>query len=212
MNTRILIADDHDVVRAGLTAILSSEPGMEVVGEARTAEEATLMAEKLAPELVLIDISMPAAGGIEATRLIVEQAPGCKVVILTIHEDESLVREAIRAGAAGYILKRAVKTELIGAIHTVLQGDMYIHPAMMRSLMAHFNQPPAKAVAVEEPLTEREVEVLRYIAQGYTNQQIADLIYISVRTVEYHRSNLMDKLHLKSRVDLVRYATEHGVI
>lgn len=213
MPTRILIIDDHEIVRSGLTAILNTEPGMEVVGEAGTAEEALLLAEKLKPDLILMDISMPGMGGIEATRQIMERQPGCRVLILTVHEDESLAREAIRGGASGYIPKRALNTELISAIQTVLRGDLYIHPAMMRSLVTELVQPAAaKFSPVSEPLTTREIEVLRYIALGYTNNQIAELIHISTRTVEYHRANLMGKLKLTSRVELVRYAVEQGII
>ncbi len=212
MSTRILIADDHDVVRAGLFAILNFEPDMQVVGEARTTEEALILAEKLKPDLILMDISMPEVGGFEATRRIVERQPGSRVLILTIHEDESLVREAIKAGAVGYIPKRALKTELIGAIQSVLRGELYVHPVMLRFLMTELSEPADKSRHAEQTLTDREVEVLRFIAQGFTNSQIAELIHISVRTVEYHRANLMGKLNLTSRVELVRYAADHKII
>jgi DNA-binding NarL/FixJ family response regulator len=211
MSTRILIADDHGVLRAGLAALLNTEADFEVVGEANTGEEALFQAVDLHPELVLMDLSMPGMGGIEATRRICEKLPGIHVLILTIHEDIGMVREAIRAGAGGYILKRAVKTELIGAIRTVLQGDLYVHPAMMRSLLAEPQPAPAAPSPAEEPLTPREIEVLRLIVQGHTNSQIAEILNISVRTVEYHRANLTGKLNLHSRVDLIRYATEHGI-
>lgn len=211
MSIRILIADDHNVVRSGLAAILNGETGMHVVGEASTTEDALNLAEELKPDLVLMDISMPTLGGIEATQKISKQHPEIRVLVLTLHEDESLVRAAIHAGAAGYILKRALKTELFSAIHTVMQGDLYIHPALMRSLMSEATQSASRIDQKEEPLSPRELEVLRFIAQGYTNNQIAELIHISVRTVEYHRANLMGKLNITSRVDLVKYAADHGI-
>ena len=211
MPTRILIADDHGVLRAGLIAILSSESDLEVVGEASTCEEALSLAAQLMPELVLLDLSMPEMGGIEATRQFTQRLPNIRVLILTMHEDSGMVREAIHAGAAGYVLKRAVKTELISAIRIVMNGDLYVHPSMMRTLLSGAQPAPAKIGPAAEPLTTREIEVLRLIAQGYTNNQIADLLTISVRTVEYHRGNLMGKLGLRSRVELVRYADEHGI-
>ena len=176
MSTRILIADDHGVLRAGLSALLSAETGFEVVGEANTGEEALYQAMELHPDLVLMDLSMPGMGGIEATRHICDKLPGIHVLILTIHEDIGMVREAIRAGAGGYILKRAVKTELISAIRTVLQGDLYVHPAMMRALLAEPTPAPETLGPAAEPLTPREIEVLRLIAQGHTNSQIAEIL------------------------------------
>lgn len=211
MTTRILIADDHGVLRAGLAALLNDEPNFEVIGEASTSEDALRMAVESLPDLVLMDLSMPEMGGIEATRRIHEKLPQVRVLILTLHEDIAMVREAIRAGAAGYILKRAVKTELIGAIQTVLRGDLYVHPSMMRALLAE--PPPAAkpAPTLAEPLTPREIDVLRLIVRGHTNSQIAEILNLSVRTVEYHRANLTAKLNLHSRVDLIRYAAENGI-
>jgi two-component system response regulator NreC len=211
MGKRILIADDHGVLRAGLAALLSGEPGFEVIAEAETSEEAVRLAIENQPDLVLMDLSMPEMGGIEATRRIHESTTEVRVLILTLHEDISMVREAIRAGAGGYILKRAVKTELIGAIQTVLQGDLYVHPTMMRAILAE-PQPEAKPSApLAESLTPREVDVLRLIVRGHTNSQIAEILSLSVRTVEYHRANLTGKLGLHSRVDLIRYAAENGI-
>ena len=211
MPSRILIADDHGVLRAGLTALLNAEPDLQVVGEASTGDEALQLVIELSPDLVLMDISMPELGGIEATRRIVDAMPGTRVLILTVHEDVSLVREAIDVGAAGYILKRAVKPEMINAIHTVLRGDVYIHPALMRSLLAKTPKKVTSPGPEAETLTPREIDVLQLIIQGYTNGQIADQLSISVRTVEYHRANLTSKLNLHSRVELIRYAAEHGI-
>jgi two-component system response regulator NreC len=212
MPIRILIADDHGVLRAGLRTLLNAEPDLEVVGEAADGHETLRLARDLLPDVVLLDISMPGPGGIEITRHLKQALPGIRVLILTVHEDDSLLLEAIRAGAAGYIIKRAVESELINAIHAVWRGDPYVHPAMTHVLLKELHPSPVAHGAPVEPLTPREIEVLRLIAQGYTNRQIAVALSISVRTVESHRANLMAKLNLSSRVELVRYAMEHGLL
>jgi DNA-binding NarL/FixJ family response regulator len=213
MTVRLLIADDHGVLRAGLIALLKEETGMEVVGEADDENSAVSLAVEKRPDVVLMDLSMPNTGGIEATRRIKQLVPEARVLILTFHEDKSLMQEAIRSGAMGYILKRAVKSELINAIQAVMRGELYLHPAMARLLF--LEQAPASlqsVKAVSEPLTTREIEILRLIAQGYTNNQAAEILHISVRTVEYHRGNLTSKLNLHSRVELMRYAEENSLI
>jgi two-component system, NarL family, response regulator NreC len=213
MPIRLLVADDHGVLRAGLIALLNTEADMMVVGEADDENSAVSLAIEKRPDIILMDISMPDAGGIDATRRIKNLVPEAKVLILTFHEDKELMQEAIRSGAMGYILKRAIKSELINAIHAVMRGELYLHPAMARLLFTENNSllnQPAKTYS--EPLTSREIEVLRLIAQGYTNSQAADKLKISVRTVEYHRGNLTTKLNLRSRVELMRYAEENGLI
>ncbi len=213
MTIRILIADDHGVLRAGLRALLSAESELEVVDEASNGEEALALATELQPDVILLDISMPGSSGIDVTRRLKQTLPQARVLILTVHEDEGLLQEAIQAGASGYIIKRAVESELIDAIRAVWRGDLYVHPAMTRALLKEISPaPPAAKEAPVEALTPREVEVLRLIAQGYTNRQMADMLSISVRTVESHRSNLMGKLNLRSRVELVRYARESKLI
>mgnify|MGYP001137931491 CR=1 FL=1 len=212
MPIRIFIADDHGVLRAGLRTLLNAEPDMTVVGEAADGYEAIRLAEELRPDVVLLDISMPGPGGIEVTRRLRQRIPQTRVLILTVHEDESLLLEALRVGAAGYIIKRAVESELINAIHAVWRGDLYVHPAMTRALLRDLQPSAIPEESPPEPLTPREVEVLRLVAQGYTNRQIAEALNISVRTVETHRANLTAKLHLNSRVELVRYAREHGLL
>jgi DNA-binding NarL/FixJ family response regulator len=159
-----------------------------------------------------MDISMPDSGGIEATRRIKQLVPEAKILILTVHEDKGLMQEAIRAGAMGYILKRAIKSELVNAIHAVLRDELYLHPAMARLLFLENQSPqPQETKLILEQLTLREVEILRLIARGYTNNQTAEKLHISVRTVEYHRGNLTAKLNLKSRSELMRYADEKGL-
>lgn len=213
MPIRILIADDHGLLRAGLIALLSAEAGMEVIGEAENEDSAVTLAIREKPDLVLMDISMPDGGGIEATRRIRELAPEVRVLIMTVHEDKSLMQEAIRSGAMGYILKRAIKSELINAIHSVMRNDLYVHPAMARLLFTeNASTSPKQKRFAPEPLTVREIEVLKLIAQGYTNNQAATMLSISVRTVEYHRANLTAKLNLRNRVDLMRYAEENDLI
>ena len=212
MPIRILIADDHGVLRAGLRALLNAEPDLEVVGEAADGHEALRLTKALHPDILLLDISMPGPGGIEVTQRVKQTLPGTRILILTVHEDEGLLREAIRAGAAGYIVKRAVESELINAIHAVWRGDLYVHPAMTRALLKDLQPPSSPERTPVEPLTPRETEVLRLIAQGYTNRQIAEKLTISVRTVETHRANITGKLGLRSRVELVRYAREHGLL
>jgi two-component system response regulator NreC len=212
MPRRIIVADDHGVLRAGLRALLNDEPDLEVAGEAADGDEALRLTRELEPDIVLMDINMPGCGGIETTRRLMELRPNVRVLILTVHEDKSLLQAAIRAGAAGYILKRAVESELIDAIRAVAHGDLYVHPAMTRALLEDTHHIPAMEREVTQTLTPREVEVLRLIAQGHTNRQIADLLHIGVRTVESHRANLMDKLGLRSRVELVRYASKHGLL
>jgi two-component system response regulator NreC len=212
MSIRILIADDHGVLRAGLRALLNADPNLEVVAEASDGPQTLRLVAELQPDIVLLDISMPGMSGIEITQRLKETSPQLRVLVLTAHEDESMLREAIRAGAAGYIVKRAVESELLNAIRAVSLGDLYVHPTMTRALLKDMSILPAAEETLVEVLTPREVEVLHLIALGYTNGQIAKELSLSVRTVESHRANLMGKLNLRSRVELVRYATDHGLL
>jgi DNA-binding NarL/FixJ family response regulator len=213
MTIRVIVADDHGVIREGLASLLGGEPGFEVVGEAASAEQAITLALQKRPDLIIMDVSMPQIGGIEATQRIKAQAPEIRVIMLTVHEDKELMRAAIRAGAGGYVLKRAIKAELLHAIDTVMNDELYVHPVMARILLQ--TMPEERAPAVVEPdvpLTPREIDVLRLLAQGYTNRQAGEILGISVRTIEYHRGNLITKLQLDGRVELVRYAEEHGLL
>jgi two-component system, NarL family, response regulator NreC len=211
VSTRILIADDHGVLRAGLRALLNGEEAFEVVGEAADGPSALDLALQVHPDVMLLDISMPGLGGIEVARQLKQALPDVRTLILTLHEDESLMREAIQAGASGYIVKRAVESELINAIHAVHNGNLYIHPTMTRALFRELAPAPRDSAQVES-LSSRETDVLRLIAQGHTNRQIADILHLSVRTVETHRANILGKLGVSSRADLVRYAKEHNLM
>ncbi len=212
MVTRVLIADDHAIVRAGLRALVNSEPGFELIGEAACGRQALQLAERTRPDILVLDLSMPDMDGIQVTRQVRASLPDARVLILTVHEDEALVREALRAGAAGYIIKQAAEAELISAIRTVQVGDVYVPPKMLRALLAVPPAAPTSGPRPEELLTPRELDVLKLIVQGYTNRQIADELSLSVRTVEGYRANLTDKLELHNRADLVRYARQHGLL
>jgi two-component system, NarL family, response regulator NreC len=207
---RTLIADDHGVLRAALRALLNGRSDLEVVGEAGDGNEVLRLTDELRPDLVLMDISMPGQGGIETTRELKQMRPEARVLILTVHEDEELLREAMRAGASGYVVKRALESELLNAIAAVMRGDLYIHPVMTRALVADlYNRPAPSTDRQSEQLTPRELQVLGLIAKGDTNLQIADTLVLSVRTVESHRANIMGKLGLHNRAELVRYAMAH---
>jgi two-component system response regulator NreC len=212
MATRVLIADDHAIVRAGLRALLRSEADLELVGEAAGGEDALHLAESLRPDILVLDLSMPDMDGIQVTKRIQANLPRVRVLILTVHDDEALVREAIRAGAAGYILKQAAEAELISAIRTIQKGDVYVPPKMLRTLLTEPQKASASSLKPEDLLTPRELDVLNRIVQGYTNRQVADELKLSVRTVEGYRANLTEKLGLHNRADLVRYAREHGLL
>jgi DNA-binding NarL/FixJ family response regulator len=208
----VLIADDHAIVRTGLRSLIHSEPSLHLVGEATGGYEAIELVSASHPDIVVLDLSMPDLDGIAVTRQIKNLFPYLKILILTLHEDEALLREALRSGASGYILKRAAEAELIAAIQIVMRGDMYVDPSMLRGLLEEKPRPAVSAKESIEALTPREIDVLKLIVQGYTNRQIAEALSISIRTVEGHRANLSAKIGLRSRVDLVRYARDHGYL
>jgi two-component system, NarL family, response regulator NreC len=212
MSIRILIVDDHRILRAGLKTLLNPDSNIEVVGEATCGEQAIQLTQEIKPEIVLMDIGMPGIDALEVVRTITQTIPETRVLMLTMHEDSALVQEYIRAGASGYIIKRAAESELIDAIYAVWRGIIYIHPSLMQSFLASQPKNNAATHGKDELLTPREIEVLSMIVRGHTNRQIASALSLSVRTVETHRSNVTDKLNLRSRVDLVRYAVEHGLV
>lgn len=210
MSIRILIADDHAVVRSGLRTLLERDPDLEFVGEAGDGAETLRLVETLEPDLVLLDVTMPPESGIETAKQLKEKHPELLVLFLTMHEDESLLHEALRAGGAGYVIKRAEEAEILQAIHTVSEGDLYVHPSMTRALLHQaVTSEQRRGGAPVEPLTPRELDVLRLLVRGNTNRQSAELLGLSVRTIENHRANLMGKLGISSRVELVSYAEEH---
>ena len=211
---RVLIADDHAVLRAGLRMLLDAEADIEVIGEAGDGAEALAKIQKLAPDVALLDITMPGMGGLEALRKIHEGSTHTRVLILTMHDDEGYLRDALRAGAAGYVLKQAADTELISAIRAVHDGGTYLHPAHTRLLLeGMIDREKAESLRNSaSPLSAREEEVLRLVALGHTNQQVADTLYLSVKTVETYRARLMAKLGLQTRADLVRYAMQKGLL
>jgi two-component system response regulator NreC len=208
---RVLITDDHAIVRAGLRTIVQSEPTLELVGEAAGGYEAVELVKQFKPDVLLLDLSMPDMDGLAVTKELKPLFPEMHILILTIHDDQALVREAIKAGASGYILKRAAESELVSAITVLMRGDMYVDPSLLRGLVddSESKIPPDN---LAESLTPRELDVLGLIVQGYTNRQIGEELSISIRTVEGHRANLYDKLGARSRADLVRFAREHHLI
>lgn len=210
--TRILIADDHAIVRAGLRALIHAEPGLNLVGEAAGGYEAIDLVEKNRPDVLVLDLSMPDLDGISVTRNLKQKYPDLLILILTLHEDEALLKEAVKAGASGYILKRAAEAELISAIQTIQRGDLYVDPSMVRVLLGEPQHVTTQSSISAEALTPREIEILKLIVEGYTNRQIGEKLVISFRTVEGHRANIADKLGLHTRVDFVRYAREHGML
>ncbi len=209
---KVLIADDHGIVRTGLRALVKAEPDLQLVGEAAGGYEAIALIDKTHPDILVLDLSMPDLDGIAVTRRVKSQYPDLRILILTVHEDEAMLREAIKAGASGYVLKRAAEADLISAITTVMRGGLYVDPMMVRVLLTEPTPHAPQYPASVEPLTPRELDVLKLIVQGYTNRQIGEVLSISVRTVEGHRANLLQKLGLRTRVELVRYARERGLI
>ena len=208
---RILLADDHTLFRDGLRALFGSLPNFEVSGEAATGAEAITLAEKLQPEVVLMDIQMPDLNGIEATRQIVQTSPHIGVIVITMFEDDDSVFAAMRAGARGYVLKGADQEEMLRAIRAVSRGEALFGPAIAAQLTSFFNATRAPAVAAFPELTDREREVLQLLAQGLTNQEIADRLVIAVKTVRNHLSNIFSKMQVADRVEAIIRARDAGL-
>jgi NarL family two-component system response regulator LiaR len=207
---RVLIAEDHAVVRGGLRALLATEPDMEVIGEAADGVEAVAKARAMKPDVILMDLMMPRKSGTEAIEEIKQVDPDARVLVLTSFAEDEQVFPAIRAGAQGYLLKDSTPQELLDAIRRVYRGEASLHPKIAHKLMRELNR-PATQPPTEEPLTERELEVLSLVAQGLSNQAIADRLVVSERTVRTHVSNILDKLHLANRTQAALYALREGL-
>ena len=207
---RVLVVDDHAVVRSGLRLVLDAAEGVETVGEAGSAEDGIRAARELEPDVVLMDVVMPGMSGLEATPPLLLASPGSKVLVLSMQDDPRYVREAFAAGASGYILKEAADADVVDAVREVAGGGRYVHPTLGARLATAEAEANARAEA--DPLSEREREVLRLLALGHTNQEIAKMLFISVRTAETHRAHIMQKLRLATRADLVRYALSQGLL
>jgi two-component system, NarL family, response regulator NreC len=210
MSIRVLIVDDHAVVRSGLRRVLEAEADIEVVGEAGDMRTAVFETRSQKPEVVLMDLVMPGGSGIEATVAVLKEAPEATVLVLSMQDDPRYVREAFEAGASGYVLKEAADSEVVEAIRKVAGGARYVHPALGARLVAADAEERARTDA--DPLSDREHEVLRLLALGHTNQEIAEMLFLSVRTVETHRAHIMQKLRLTTRAELVRYAIDTGLL
>jgi NarL family two-component system response regulator LiaR len=207
---RVLVADDHAIVRKGIRALLATEPDIEVVGEAENGREAVIEVEKLQPDVILMDLVMPEMDGVEAIHRITARQPEARTLVLTSFAADDKVFPAIKAGALGYLLKDSSPEELVQAIHQVYRGESSLHPAIARKLLQELSH-PSERPPTPEPLTEREVEVLRLIARGQSNQEIADQLVISEATVRTHVSNILGKLHLASRTQAALYALREGL-
>jgi DNA-binding NarL/FixJ family response regulator len=208
---RVLLADDHNVVRAGLRALIDAQPDMEVVGEAADGEAACRQATELGPDVVVMDVSMPALGGAPATERIRRDRPEVRVLALTVHEDRSYLQQLLQAGASGYLLKRAAADDLIHAIRTVARGGSYLDPGLTGKVLGGLaGRPPRADSPPGDALSDREEEVLQLIARGHTNREIATRLDVSVKTVETHKARAMEKLGLDSRAAIVAYAIRWG--
>jgi two-component system response regulator NreC len=211
---RVLLADDHAVLRAGLRLLLTEQNEFEVVAEASTGSEALSLAEKFQPDLILLDLSMPNLGGMDILPTLRKMVPSIKILILTMHDDPQYLRQALKHGASGYVLKKAADAELISAIRAVLRGEMYVHPSMTRVLLEDI-LPETKFSSADftwASLSEREQEVLKMVALGHTSAEIAEQLSLSAKTVETYRARGMEKLGLRTRAALIKFALQEGLI
>lgn len=213
--TRVLLAEDHTIVRKGLRSLLDKETGIEVVGEAEDGREAIVKAEELHPDVVVMDIAMPGLNGLEATRQIKKRFSDMKIIILTMHANEEYILQSLKAGASGYLVKKAAPAELISAINAVHKGNSFLSPSISRTVIDEYIRRSKEISEGEEgfeQLTVREREVLQLIAEGRKTREIAELLYISIKTVETHRAHIMNKLDIHSTAELTRYAIRKGII
>jgi DNA-binding NarL/FixJ family response regulator len=206
----VVLVDDHAVVRSGLRLLLDAQDDIDVVGEAGNAKDAIFRARALKPDVILLDVVMPGESGIDVLPKLLHESRETRILVLSMQDDPSYVREAFAAGASGYVLKEAADEEVVSAVREVAAGGKYVHPALGARMVAADAQ--ERAAAEADPLSEREREVLRLLALGHTNQEIAGQLYISVRTAESHRAHIMQKLRLTTRAELVRYALAQGLL
>lgn len=204
----VLIVDDHAVVRAGLRLLLEREDDLEVLGEAGDAREAVFLTRRHKPSVILLDVSLPGRNGVDVIAELLQDSPESRVLMLSMEDDPSYVRRAFAAGANGYVLKEAAEADVVQAIRRVADGEQYVHPSLGARLVA----PPVATGADQDPLSDREREVLSLLALGHTNHEIAEELVVSVRTVESHRSHILSKLRLATRAELVRYALDNGLL
>ncbi|MBE0429807.1 MAG: response regulator transcription factor [Thermoleophilia bacterium] len=213
---KVVIADDHAILRSGLVRLLEEKGGIEVIGEAEDGSEAIRQTRELQPDVVLMDIGMPVMNGLEATKEIKKRARNVQILVLTVHDNEEYLLHAFRAGAAGFIPKKAAHSDLVDAIKVVARGEYFLYPSVTRMLIENLLDKPAprrhEPARKIDSLTEREREILKLVAEGYTCREIAESLYISVKTVETHKSHVMDKLGLRKRADLVHYAINKGIL
>jgi DNA-binding NarL/FixJ family response regulator len=212
--TKVILADDHTIVRKGLRSLLDGERDMDVIGEAGDGREAIELVAQLKPHIIVMDIGMPVLNGLEATRRIIKKHPETKVLILTMHTNEEYVFEILSAGASGYIVKKAAPTELVSAIRAIRQGESFLSPSISKKVIDEYVQRAGEETREDafELLTNRERDVLQLIAEGNSTRAISEKLYVSVKTVEAHRSNLQKKLDLHGTADLTRYAIRKGIV
>jgi DNA-binding NarL/FixJ family response regulator len=212
LRTRILLADDHGLVRRGLRLILDAQPDLEVLEEAGDGAEAVKLALNPDIDLAILDISMPRMTGLQAARELQQRRPDLRILVLSMHEHEQYLYEALRAGASGYVVKRAADRDLVEACRAAMRGEPFLYPAAVTALIADSLRREHNGEEVRDPLTPRETEVVKLVAESYTNQQIAEALVISSKTVERHRANILEKLGMRDRVELTRYAIRNGLV
>ena len=210
----VLICDDHTILREGIRMLLNSQPDMHVVGEAMDGREAVEKARALKPDVILMDIAMPSLNGLEATKQIRREDPNARVLVLTMYESDEYVAQMLEAGATGYVLKKVAGSELVSAIHAVYQGEAFLYPSITKRLVQDYLRriETDQERITSDNLTDREREILQLIAEGHTSKEIADLLTLSVRTVQNHRAHIMQKLGIHDRGDLIKYAIQKGII
>ena len=209
---RVLIADDHTIVRSGVRLLLEAEADIEVVGEALNGREALTLAEALRPDVILMDISMPEMDGLEATRMVKARWPAINILVLTMHRSDEYFFEVLKAGASGYILKAADTEELVNAVRVVGHGEVFLYPTMAKKLLNDYLRRLEAGSEAKSPLSEREEEILRLLVEGYSSKEIAARLVLSLSTVHTHRGNIMRKLGLSSQRELIQYARQHGLL